>query len=389
MPSRLDAARTWLPPWRFEAERARQQILAFFGWTHLEGVGLDPYPAAIGALGALLDQVETTQKGRPAHIQGVSLEQGAVGPLLDATSAKHLEIFANTLDGTKAGSLLQLLDACRTRMGSRLLKAWLDQPLREQAGPRAAAGPRWPGSRRTAAGSPSRSFWRRCRTSTACWAGWPWASPRRPELGQLREGLAQLQRLPALIAEGGWFQEAQELELWPEGTPLCADLLAELQRCLAEAPPLELEKGGTIREGVDPELDAVRRLARDAKQVMLELEEEERAASGIGSLKIKYNRVFGYYFEITKSNLGRGPGPLHPQADPGQRRALHHREADGLRAAAALRGDATSCGWRRPSSGASWPWCWSTGRRSRGWPRPWRGWTCWRPWRSGPASPAG
>ncbi|HJW08762.1 MAG TPA: DNA mismatch repair protein MutS, partial [Holophagaceae bacterium] len=74
-----------------------------------------------------------------------------------------------------------------------------------------------------------------------------------------------------------------------------------------EAPPLDLEKGGAIRDGVDAELDAVRRLARDAKQVMLELEEEERAASGIGSLKIKYNRVFGYHFEITKSNLGSVP----------------------------------------------------------------------------------
>jgi len=305
-PFELEAARTWLPPWRFEPERARQQTLAFFGWTHLEGVGLDPFPAAIGALGALLDQVEATQKGRPAHIQGVSLEQGAVGPLLDATSAKHLELFANTLDGTKAGSLLHLLDACRTRMGSRVLRAWLDQPLRE----RTQLERRW-----------SQVAWltedRRREPVQRLLATVPdldrllgrvalgLATP--PELGQLREGLGQLQRLPALIAEGGWFQDAQELELWPERTPLCEALHAELARCLTEAPPLELDKGGAIREGVDPELDAVRRLARDAKQVMLELEEEERSGSGIGSLKIKYNRVFGYYFEITKSNLSAAP----------------------------------------------------------------------------------
>ena len=302
----IEAAQTCLPAWRFEPERARQQILAFFGWTHLEGVGLDPYPAAIGALGALLDQVEATQKGRPAHIQGVSLEQGAVGPLLDATSAKHLEIFANTLDGTRAGSLLHLLDACRTRMGSRLLKAWLDQPLRDAA----PLERRW-----------SQVGWltedRRREPLQKLLAAVPdldrllgrvalgLASP--PELGQLREGLAQLQRLPAMISEGGWFQEAQALELWPEDTPLCADLLAELKRCLADAPPLDLEKGGVINDGVDPELDSVRRLARDAKQVMLELEEEERSASGIGSLKIKYNRVFGYYFEITRTNLAAAP----------------------------------------------------------------------------------
>jgi len=302
----VDAARTSLPHWRFETERARQQILAFFGWTHLEGVGLDPYPAAIGALGALLDQVETTQKGRPAHIQGVSLEVGAVGPLLDATSARHLEIFANTLDGSKQGSLLALLDSSRTRMGSRMLRSWLDQPLRE----REILERRW-----------SQVAWltedRHRDPIQKLLSSVPdldrllgrvalgLATP--PELGQLREGLGQIQKLPAILSREGWFNEAVDLDLWPEGTPLCEDLLSELQRCLAEAPPLELDKGGVIHEGVDAELDAVRRLARDAKQVMLELEEEERAASGIGSLKIKYNRVFGYYFEITKANLGAAP----------------------------------------------------------------------------------
>jgi len=302
----LEAARTLLPAWRFEPGRARGQILAFFGWTHLEGVGLDPYPAAIGALGALLDQVEATQKGRPAHIQGVSLELGAVGPLLDATSARHLEITANSLDGTKAGSLLVLLDQCRTRQGSRLLKAWLDQPLRE----RGALERRW----RQVAWLTEDSHREPLQKQLA---GVPdldrilgrvalgLAAP--PELGQLREGLARLQNLPWLIEQGGWFREAQELELWPAATPLCPELLTTLRQSLEEALPLDLERGSVIRDGVDPELDGVRRLARDAKQVMLELEEEERAASGINTLKIKYNRVFGYYFEITKANLAAAP----------------------------------------------------------------------------------
>jgi len=302
----LEAARTRLPAWRFEPSRAKQQVLAFFGWQHLEGVGLDPYPAALGALAALLDQVEATQKGRPAHLQGVSLELGASGPLLDATSARHLEVLANGLDGGRAGSLMALLDQCRTRLGSRLLKAWLEQPLRD----RAALERRW-----------SQVAWltedRRRTPIQTLLAQVPdldrllgrvalgLASP--PELAQLREGLAVLQKLPARIQDEGWASEVADLGLWPKDTPLCTLLLTELQRALAEVPPLDLEKGGVIREGVDAELDAVRRLARDAKQVMLELEEEERAASGIASLKIKYNRVFGYYFEITKSNLGAVP----------------------------------------------------------------------------------
>jgi DNA mismatch repair protein MutS len=302
----LEAARTRLPAWRFEASRARQQVLAFFGWQHLEGVGLDPYPAALGALAALLDQVEATQKGRPAHLQGVSLELGASGPLLDATSVRHLEVLANGLDGGRQGSLLALLDQCRTRLGSRQLKAWLEQPLRDRPG----LERRW-----------SQVAWltedRRRTPIQTLLAQVPdldrllgrvalgLASP--PELAQLREGLAVLQKLPARIQDEGWATDVADLGLWPSDTPLCTPLLTELQRCLAEAPPLDLEKGGVVREGVDAELDAVRRLARDAKQVMLELEEEERASSGINSLKIKYNRVFGYYFEITKANLGAVP----------------------------------------------------------------------------------
>jgi DNA mismatch repair protein MutS len=305
-PFELEAARVKLPSWRFETARARTQILAFFGWTHLEGVGLDPYPAAIGALGALLDQVEATQKGRPAHIQGVSLELGAAGPLLDATSARHLEILANTLDGSKAGSLLELMDQCRSRLGSRLLRAWLDQPLRDREGLEL----RW---RQVAWFTEDRHREPLHKLLSAVpdldrilgRVALGLCTP--PELAQLRDGLARAQRLPELIREAGWFQEAQDLQLWPEDTPLCAGLVAELKRCLAEAPPLELEKGNTILDGVDPELDGVRRLARDAKQVMLELEEEERAAAGINSLKIKYNRVFGYYFEITKANLAAAP----------------------------------------------------------------------------------
>ena len=302
----LEAARTRLPAWRFEPSRAKQQVLGFFGWQHLEGVGLDPHPAALGALAALLDHVETTQKGRPAHLQGVSLELGAAGPLLDATSARHLEVLANGLDGGRSGSLLALLDQCRTRMGSRLLKAWLEQPLRE----RQALERRWSqvgwlteDRRRT----PIQGLLERVPDLDRLLGRVALGLASPPELAQLREGLAVLQKLPAKIQDEGWASEVAELGLWPAETPLCTPLLAELQRCLAEAPPLDLEKGGVIREGVDAELDAVRRLARDAKQVMLELEEEERAASGIGSLKIKYNRVFGYYFEITKANLGAVP----------------------------------------------------------------------------------
>ena len=300
------AVRTRLPDWRFETLRAKQQILTFFGWQHLEGVGLDPYPAVVSALGALLDQVEATQKDRPAHIQGVSLELSAAGSLLDATSAKHLEITANSLDGSKSGTLINLLDACKTRMGSRLMRAWLDQPLKDRTG----LEERWAQVewftddnrrgklKRVLAEIPDIE---RLLGRVALGLATP------PELAQIRSGLKAAQMLPQVLLDESWFNEARALGLWPEDTPLCAKLCEELERVLEDAPPPELEKGGVIRPGIDAELDAVMRLATDARQVMLDLEEEERRKTGIQSLKIRYNRVFGYYFEITKTNLASAP----------------------------------------------------------------------------------
>ncbi|HJV90018.1 MAG TPA: DNA mismatch repair protein MutS [Holophagaceae bacterium] len=302
----LEIPMSRLPLWRFEASRSAETVKAFFGWKHLEGIGLDAFPAALGALAALLDQVETTQRGKPAHLQGVSLELGATGPLLDATSARHLEIHGNSLDGSKSGSLFQLLDLGRTRMGSRLLKTWLDQPLRE----REPLERRWQQVAWLTADSrrdPLQSILKGIPDLDRLLGRVALNLATPPELANLREGLIQAARLPGQLRDMGFLEEAFSLGLWEEGTPLCDGLREELKRCLAEQPPLDLDKGNVIAEGVDPELDAVRRLARDAKQVMLELEEEERAAAGIQSLKIKYNRVFGYYFEITKANLAAAP----------------------------------------------------------------------------------
>jgi DNA mismatch repair protein MutS len=303
------AARTLLPDWRFQPLRARQRVLDFFGWQNLEGVGLEPYLAAICALGALLDQVEATQKARPAHISGISLELGILASMLDATSTKHLEIFSNTWDGSKSGSLFGLIDVCRTRMGSRMLRAWLGQPLRDGR----ALEQRWArvqwyaeDSRRTPlqglfAGLPD---FERILGRMALGL----ASP--PELAQLRSGLEKAQKLPQLLSSEALFAEESldtNVGAWQDGAPLCGGLLKELTRALEDAPPLDIEKGGVIKAGFDKGLDELNRLSLNAKQVMLELEEQERKASGIPSLKIKFNRVFGYYFEVTNANLALVP----------------------------------------------------------------------------------
>jgi DNA mismatch repair protein MutS len=306
-PDLPDTPCTPLPDWRFQPSRAKQQILSFFAWQHLEGIGLDPYPAAIGALGALLDQLEATQKSRPAHIQGIEVELGAAGPLLDAAGTKHLEIMANTHDGSKTGSLISVLDVCRTRMGSRLMRSWLDQPLRDKE----ALEQRWAqvewlteDSRR----GPLQGILSKIPDLERLLGRVALGLAAPPDLAQLRSGLKQAKSLPQTLSEAAWFDAAPELNLWPEGTPLCEDLCQELEGSLEDAPPADVMQGGVIRSGVDPQLDALARLATDAKQVMLELEEGERKKSGIQSLKIKYNRVFGYYFEVTKANLALVPG---------------------------------------------------------------------------------
>ena len=288
-------------PWLFDADSGRRQLLKFFALHDLSGFGLDDRPLAVAAAAALLGYVEETQKQRLPHLTSILLESGDGAIAMNAATRRHLELDSR-IDGDSRHTLLGVLDSTITPMGGRLLRRWLHRPLRERAPLRlrhhAVATLLDSGAADTlreqirALGDLERILTRIALRS---------ARPR--DLSTLRDGLALLPALRAVLA--------------PLDSPRLAQLGAALGEHDAQAhllasaivaqPPVLARDGGVFAEGHDAELDELRRLSTHADQFLVDLELRERAASGIATLKVGYNRVHGYYLEVSKQHAAKAP----------------------------------------------------------------------------------
>ena len=302
------------PPWHFEPRAATRRIGDYFAVQHIGALGLEPDSPVIGALGALLIYCEETHCGRPPHLQSFQLEHADEHIALDPATRRHLALTIGP-DGDERHTLVELMDSTATAMGGRLLRRWLNQPLRShhELGLRVQAVDTFVGSAHLEA---LRALLRQIcdleRIVTRVVLG----SARPRELAQMRQTLRQL---PALGAMLGAFDSPRLGELRAtcgEHQPLC-ELLT---RAIAETPPALLRDGGAIAPGYDSELDELRSMAVDADTFLLELEQRERARVGIPTLKVGYNRVHGYYIE-----LGRSRGDAAP-ADYIRRQTLKSAE---------------------------------------------------------------
>ena len=288
--------------WHFEIETARQTVLEQLRVGNLEGFGLERQQAAVCAAGALLRYLRDTQKADLAHVRTIRLKQPADCLLIDPTTLQHLEVVA-AMDGQRQGSLLHEIDRTMTPMGGRLLRSWLLRPLvalepirdRLDAVEEFAFRTTDRGKLRDALKNVQdlERLTSRVALSTA--------SPR--DLVALRQSLAVIPRAKLLVSECQ--------------APLVRSLVAELddlqdvrewiEAAIQDEPPALAREGGFMRDGVDRELDDLRHISRSSKQVIAEMEERERARTGIQSLKVRFNRVFGYYIEISKANLHAVP----------------------------------------------------------------------------------
>ncbi|WP_372014954.1 DNA mismatch repair protein MutS [Pseudoxanthomonas sp. 10H] len=289
------------PPWLFDPDSGRRQLLRFFGLHDLTGFGIEDKPLAVAAAGALLGYVEETQKQQLPHLTSISVETAGDAIAMNAATRRHLELDSR-VDGDTRHTLLGVLDSTITPMGGRLLRRWLHRPLRD----RAVLGGRHHAvatlvERRADADLRERfrglGDIERILTRVAL------RSARPRDLSTLRDGLAML---PAL-------REA----LGPLDSPRLQALADEMGRhdetahllagAIALQPPLKLVDGGVIAEGHDAELDELRRLSTHADQFLVDLEARERESSGIATLKVGYNRVHGYYIEISKGQADKAP----------------------------------------------------------------------------------
>lgn len=288
-------------PWLFDADSGRRQLLNFFKLHDLSGFGIDDKPRATAAAGALLGYVEETQKQRLPHLTSIAMETAGEAIAMNAATRRHLELDTR-VDGDTRNTLLGVLDSTVTPMGGRLLRRWLHRPLRlrEVLVQRHHAV-----ETLIDRGSDAdiREQFRRLGDLERILTRVALRSARPRDFSTLRDGLGLLPavrdvlapldspRLQALHAALGEHDE-------------CAQLLAS---AIAEMPPLKLSDGGVLADGFDEELDELRRLSTHADQFLVDLEQRERESSGIPTLKVGYNRVHGYYIEISKGQSDRAP----------------------------------------------------------------------------------
>ncbi|MBA4709618.1 DNA mismatch repair protein MutS [Aquitalea aquatica] len=295
----VSCPRKKLPPWQFDTASAQLALTRHFGTHDLAGFGADTLPVAVGAAGALLEYVKSTQSVNPAHISQLAVEDAGELIRMDAATRRNLEL-TETIRGEPSPTLASLLDTCATSMGSRLLRHWLHHPIRQHA-----------------------KLQRRLESVRAL-------LPLHQDVhSQLRE-VADIERITARIA----LRSARPRDLAALrdslkaltgakqlASSLDAPLLGELARLLPDNSPVEslltasilpepatfLRDGGVINHGLNADLDELRAIQTDCGDFLLALEAREKERTGITTLKVEFNRVHGFYIEVSRAQGDKVP----------------------------------------------------------------------------------
>ncbi|NDY96961.1 DNA mismatch repair protein MutS [Wenzhouxiangella limi] len=297
----LVAALRPTPPWHFDAQSGERELCRQLQVQDLSGFGVEQRGPGLAAAGALLNYAGEMLAGELTHLTGVRAVQASQHLVLDAATRRHLEIDVHP-DGRSEHTLVGLMDATVTPMGSRKLKRWITHPLRDHARLDARLEAlstlleqhAHPGLAEQLSGIGDLE---RVLTRIAL------KSARPRDLATLREGLA---RLPALHETLDGFTAPMLRELAEILLP-CPELLGLLSAAIVEQPPMVIRDGGVIAEGFDTELDELRSLSRNAGDFLLRYEEQEKNRTGIPTLKVGYNRVHGYYIEVSKAQADKVP----------------------------------------------------------------------------------
>ena len=292
-----------LPEWHFEFDAASRALTRQFGTRDLTAFGVDSLPAAVCAAGALIEYARATQGGALAHVTALAVERSSDYLALDPATRRNLEI-SETIRGEPAPTLTSLLDTCSTGMGSRLLHHTLHHPLRDHSAIRARLDAvALLAADAAAARETLRKTLGSCVDVERITARIALKSARPRELSGLRETLARLPQLHAQVAILG----TPRLQALAEELLPLDDATLLLTRAIRPEPASVVREGGVIADGYDAELDELRAIQTNGSEFLLDLEGRERARTGIGNLRVEYNRVHGFYIEVTRAQSDKVP----------------------------------------------------------------------------------
>ena len=294
---RLNIAVYSLEPHYFDEDRCRDSLLSHFHVSTLQGMGIEDFPSGLIAAGALMQYLTDTQKTSLSHFTHLYPYLTSKYMLLDSATRRNLELTETLREKQKRGSLLWVLDKTKTAMGARTLRQYIEQPLIDKE----AIEERLDGVEALCKQAMSRDEIREYLNPIYDMerllgkVSYKTANPR-----DLIAFCSSLKMLPSIKVILQDFPEKILASIQDEMDDL-SDIASLIERAVMEEPPLAIKEGGIIRDGFDEHIDRLRMAKNEGKNWLAKLEEEDRERTGIKNLKVKYNKVFGYYFEVTNS----------------------------------------------------------------------------------------
>jgi len=274
------------PPWYFEYDTCQRLLTEQFGTKDLSGFGCDGMTQAILAAGCLMQYVNDTQRTALPHIQGLRVERSEDAVLLDAASRRNLELEVN-LSGGHENTLASVIDKTSTSMGSRCLRRWINRPLRDQ-----------------------QQLQMRHKAVAALLNNREYLEIQALlkhigdiELFTLANSLAQLPEIQQYLSP----LSSERIQALSSSINEHPQTVALLKSAIKDNPPVVIRDGGVIAAGYDAELDELRNLSKNADQFLIDLEAREKERTGISTLKVSYNRVHGFYIEISRAQSANAP----------------------------------------------------------------------------------